>query len=92
MLRVVLAVTKKVVLEEKVVQKVLEHIQNYHFLFLSQKEEKNHLKVNHLILSIELQNYILEGSKKDLIVVIPFRLMMPIIILFVMFQTQIAKM
>ena len=92
MLRVVLAVTKKVVLEEKVVQKVLEHIQNYHFHLISQKEEKNHLKVNHLTLSIELQNYILEVNKKDLIVVIPFLHMMLRIILFVMFQTQTAKM
>ena len=92
MLRVVLAVTKKVVLEEKVVQKVLEHIQNYHFLFISQKEERNYLKVHHLTLSIEHQNYILEGSKKDLIVVIPFLHMMLKIILFVMFQTQIEKM
>ena len=92
MLPVVLEDTKKVVLEEKVVRRVLEHIQNYHFLFLSQKEEKNQLKVNHLILSIELQNYILEGSKKDRIVVILFLLMMFKIILFVMFQTQIVKM
>ena len=92
MLPVVLEDTKKVVLEEKVVRRVLEHIQNYHFLFLSQKEEKNHLKVNHLMLSIEHQNYISEESKKDLIVVTPFLLMMLKIILFVMFQTQIAKM
>ena len=92
MLRVVLGDTKKVVLEEKVVRRVLEHIQNYHFLLLNQKEEKNHLKVNHLTPSIELQNYISEVSKKDLIVAIPYPLMMPIIILFVMFQTQIAKM
>ena len=92
MLRVVLEDTKKVVLEEKVVQKVLEHIQNYHYLFLSQNEERNYLKVNHLILSIEHQNYILEVNKKDLIVAIPFLHMMLIIILFVMFQTQIEKM
>ena len=92
MLRVVLEDTKKVVLEEKVVRRVLEHIQNYHYLFLSQKEEKNHLKVNHLILSTELLNYILEVNKKDLIVVIPFLHMMLIIILFAMFQTQIEKM
>ena len=92
MLPVVLEDTKKVVLEEKVVRRVLEHIQNYHFLLLSQKEEKNHLKVNHLTLSIEHLNYILEGSKKDLIAVTHFLLMMLIIILFVMFQTQIAKM
>ena len=92
MLHVVLVVTRKVVLEEKVVRRVLEHIQNYHFLLLSQKEEINHLKVNHLTLSIEHQNYILEVNKKDLIVVIPFLLMMLIIILFVMFQTQIEKM
>ena len=92
MLRVVLEDTKKVVLEEKVVQKVLEHIQNYRFLFLSQKEEKNHLKVNHLMLSIEHQNYTLEENKKDLIVVILFLLMTFKIILFVMFQMQIEKM
>ena len=92
MLQLGLADIKKAVLEEKVVRRVLEHIQNYHYLFLSQKEEKNHLKVDHLTLSIEHQNYILEGSKKDLIVVILFLHMMLKIILFVMFQTQIAKM
>ena len=91
MLRVVLGDTKKVVLEEKVVRRVLEHIQNYHYLFLSQKEEKNYLKVNHLTLSIEHQKYISGGSKKDLIVVIPFLHMMLKIILFVMFQMQIVK-
>ena len=92
MLRVVLEDTKKVVLEEKVVRRVLEHIQNYRFHFLSQKEERKYIKVHHLTLSIEHQNYILEVNKKDLIVVIPFLHMMLKIILFVMFQTQIVKM